>query len=328
VRPAGGTIRRGLVVNGEGNPEQGDGRLNIATTASGSNVMLEWACRGENDPSGPPDDLTDMRVVKLANPASFVTPASLQDALEAPGITPWDFARYRANVWTLAFRSWIPTTSWDVMLEPALATLGLEHRLWDTAGEGELRAHIRSMFKRNQRLFVAVDMARYRDCAAIGLVAPREDAKPVVAAIVWESGGHDHPVSYDAVEEALRDLHTWCVLEAVGYDPKYFDRSAETLWDENLPMEEFPQSDERMCPAAADAREAIIGARWAHDGDPILKAHMLAGSAKDKGANQFKVVKAEESGPPIDAGIAVLMAHALYLEGSVRSVYEDADAKM
>lgn len=298
----GGTIRRGLVVNGEGNPEQGDGRLTIATTANGHNVMLEWACTDD-------DDLTDMRVVKLANPASFVTPDSLQDALEAPGITPWDFARYRANVWTLAFKSWVPVAAWPAMLDDGLRVV--EHRTWDGARLDELRDHIGELFPWESRLFAAVDMARYRDCAAIGLVMPREGRTTVVRAVVWESGGPDAPVPYDPVMDALRALHAVYNVQAIGYDPKYFDQAADTLTGEGLRMVLFPQSNERMCPAAGIARSEIIAGAWAHDGDPIMQAHVLAASARDVGPGAFKVDKAEESGPPIDACEALLMANAL-----------------
>lgn len=305
----GGTVRHGLVVNGEGSPGQGDGRLCIAETANGANVMLQWACLDGSEGWGPPDDLSDMPTVKLANPASFVTVAGLQDALEAPGITPWDFARYRANVWTLGFKSWLPTTSWDPMAAPELAQ-GIVHRTWERASREELRAQIARMFPAGAELYGAVDMARYRDCAAIGLVCPRATG-PIIRALVWQSGGQDEPIRYDPIMDAIRDLDDAYLLEAMGWDPKYFDQPAETLTGEGIRMVQFPQSPERMCPAAGDARTEIVNGEWQHDGDPVLRAHMLAGAAIDKGPNQFMVGKAENNGPPIDACVAVLMARAL-----------------
>ena len=77
-------------------------------------------------------------------------------------------------------------------------------------------------------------------------------------------------------------------------------------------MELFPQSDTRMCQAAGNARSEIIDGEFAHDGDPILKAHMEAGRAKDVGPNAFKVVQQEGRGaPPIDGCVATLMANQL-----------------
>jgi phage terminase large subunit-like protein len=309
VEQKGGTIQHALVINGEGNPEQGDGRLTIATTATGRNVMLQWALRDGTEGLGPADDPDDMRVVKLANPASFVTPDSLRDAREAPGITTWDFLRWRCNVWTLAFRSWIPGGSWQKMYDDTVPVV--EHRTWEGATRDEIRECIAAMGGLGDEVYAAVDMARYRDCAAVGLVFPRGDLNPIVRALIWRSGGTDQPIEYTPVMDALRDLNSGYRLMAVGWDPKYFDQAAETLTGEGLAMVQFPQSPERMCPAAGDARTEIIEAAWAHDGDPILRAHVEAASAIDVGPGAFRVGKAEESGPPIDACVALLMARAL-----------------
>ena len=56
-------------------------------------------------------------IVKLANPASWVTLDSIEDAREAPGITPWAFSRFRANRWTTGFESWLPERAWDALVD-------------------------------------------------------------------------------------------------------------------------------------------------------------------------------------------------------------------
>lgn len=271
-----------LTVDDDGLPVAGqDGRLRIAMDSRGRNVMLEWACH-------PDDDTSDPVVVKKANPASFVTPASIEDSRDAPGITPWAFLRYRCNVWTLGFESWLPDGSFAALAD---SSLELEDG-WD--------------------LFVAIDMARYRDCAAVVVNQPRADGPDVVRAKIWKSGGHDHPVDYGAVKDYLRDLNGRYRLRSVAYDPKYFDQSAQELADEGLPMEQFPQSNERMCPAWADLRTEIIeGEAFRHDGDEQFVAHLMAGQAKDVGDNQFRVVKSSANGPPIDAGAALAMVRVL-----------------
>ena len=256
-----------------------EGRLTICESPSGRTAMLEWACL-------PDDDLTDPAVVKRANPASFVTLASIEDAREAPGITPWQFARYRANVWTLGFKSWLPATAWDDLAEPTLTLI-----------EGA-------------PLFAAVDMARYRDCAAVTVVQPREGAADAVKAEIWKSGGEDDPIDYELVKAHLRELDGRFRLLAVGFDPKYFDQAAAELAAEGLPMIKFSQSNERMCPAWANLREAILRKRVRHDGDPVLADHVKAGRAKDVG-DEFKVTKQSSTGPPIDGAVALAMAHQL-----------------
>jgi len=320
----GGNIERGLNVEYGGTVvKDSNGRLTIATTANQRNVMLEWACRDGSEGVGLADDLGDMETVKFANPASFVTPESLQDALEAPGITPWDFSRYRANVWTMAFRSWIPTGAWDPLADTSANTEQTyafrtyepkPGESWDEPNAA-MRAHIVRIFPPDTAVIGALDMARYRDCAALVLIGKHPDwEKPRVRSVIWQSGGQDNPVPYDAPKAALRATRdAYANLRTIGWDPKYADQLQEDMVAEGVPMEAFPQSNERMAPAAAELRMAILTGAFEHDGDPILRAHVLAGSAKDVGAGQFKIVKAEGTGPPIDGGVALAMAWALSL---------------
>jgi phage terminase large subunit-like protein len=152
-----GNVRTGLNANEAGEAVSDPlGRLTVARKPSGRSVMLEWACRDD-------DDVDDMTVVKLANPASWVTVQSLEDAKES--LTPWNFQRYRANRWTLAFESWLPIGAWDVLVEPGL----------------ELDPEL--------PLAAAIDMARYRDCAALVAVQPRPDRPAAVKAWIWRPGG-------------------------------------------------------------------------------------------------------------------------------------------
>lgn len=75
-------------------------------------------------------------------------------------------------------------------------------------------------------------------------------------------------------------------------------------------MVKFNQSNERMCPAWANLREAILRGRLRHDGDPVLSAHVNAGRAKDIG-DEFKVTKQSATAPHIDGVVALAMAHQL-----------------
>jgi phage terminase large subunit-like protein len=300
----GGTVRRGLKVDGRGRMvEAEDGRLTVCESKSRRTVMFEWACRET-------DDLNDPAVVKLANPASWVTVDSIEDAREAPGITPWKFMRYRANIWTLAFESWLPAKDWDrwgVPFDP-------DCYRWDDAGRRRtaIVAPSRLGVVEGDDVFAFVDMGRYRDSAAIVVVAPK--ARACWLAFVEKPAGERDPVPYGPIEQAARELDDRYRMLALGYDPKYFDKSAEDLHDEGLPMHKFPQSNERMGPAWGNLYAAVVGPDAVgvrHDSDPVLRAHLLAGAAKDIGDDAFKVVKSSHNGPPIDAAVALAGAHQL-----------------
>lgn len=296
-----GTVETGLRVLPNGSVEQHpDGRLTIARYGNGRNVLLMWAARDD-------DDISDPAVVKLCNPASTVTVDSLEDARDS--LTPWAYARYRANRWTLAFESWLPAGSWNSLYSASVPRV--EHRYWNGASDAELDAYVDSLYPEGSEVVGFIDMARYRDCAAITLLGPSPNGLLLPRTICWR-GSQDSPVPYGPVYRAARRINARYALNALALDQKYLDEMYETLEDEDLPVENFPQSNERMAPAAGDLRQAILTDRvFEHDGDPILSAHIMAAVAKDVGTDAFKLVKSKASGPPIDAGVALAGAYQL-----------------
>lgn len=285
----GGTVVRDLRVTPDGRlSDVGEGRLTVAVEASGNTVLLEWACRDEQHPEGP-DDLTDSRVVKLASPASFVSVASIDDAREA--LEPWVFARYRANVWTVGSQSWLPA-----------------------GAASECAAGEDLVLSDGALTVLAVDMARYSDCAAVVAVQDHDDGRVFEPVFFAQSGGQDHPVDYEPVKQAIRDACDRFEVLAVGYDPKYFDQSASELEREGLPMETFAQSNERMSPAWKDLRRRIINQDCrlvgGTAGAPIYLRHMTAGKAVELGQEDF-VVRKPSKHVKIDLATATAIADKL-----------------
>lgn len=300
-----GTVQKNMRVLDDGSVVHDPirGRLTIARYGNGRNVLLMWASDKDDDP-------TDFAVVKWANPASTATEDSLEDAHES--LDPWTYERYRMNRWTLAFASWIPANAWENLYHPDVPVV--EHRTWEGATDEELDAYVDSLFPEGTVVNGALDMARYRDTAALVLIGDGPEGLRTPRAVIWKSGGPDHPIPYGPVYRAVRRTCDRYDVTACGLDEKYLDEMFETLDGEGLPVEGFPQSNERMCPAAANLRQAIvIDKRFAHDGDPYLAAHIMAAVARDVGDNAFKLEKSKTNGPPVDACVALAMAHDLDL---------------
>lgn len=311
----GGSIEKFMVATDDGGAVRDlkSGRLTIARKSQRA-AMLEWALTKD-------DDWTDFEVVKLANPASWVTIESLADAYES--LRPAVFKRYRCNLWTLAFDSWLPEGAWDALY--GVAVPSVDHRLWNGATAAELDAYVASLYPPGVEVVGAIDMARYRDCAAITLIGPGPTGRLLPRAVIWR-GSQDDPVDYEPTKRVWRTTSGLYRLTAAAFDPKYYDQSAQELVDEGLPMEDFPQSNERMCPAAADLRNAILKERrFEHDSDPILSAHIGAAVAKEVGDGQFKLAKPKTNGPPIDGCVSLAMANALVDDGG-GSMYEEPGA--
>ena len=118
-----GTVEEGLRVLPDGSVEKHeDGRLTIARYGDGANVLLRWACRDT-------DDTDDDDVVKLANPASVATVRSIKAARAK--LTPWEFLRYRCNIRTLGFESWLPVDAWPALRSNDVPTV--TWRTWEGA---------------------------------------------------------------------------------------------------------------------------------------------------------------------------------------------------
>jgi hypothetical protein len=67
-----------------------------------------------------------------------------------------------------------------------------------------------------------------------------------------------------------------------------------------------------MGPADTELRKEILAGEFAHDGDPILTAHIQAGHSQDIGSMLLRVVQQKVAQPPpIDACKALSMANAL-----------------
>jgi phage terminase large subunit-like protein len=116
--------------------------------------------------------------------------------------------------------------------------------------------------------------------AGIAVVAPREDERvAVIGRMLPAPVGSRVPLA--EVEAELRRLCETYDVVSVAYDPDQFRRSAEILVEEGLPMDEVPQRVTRLARATATLWRLVSAGLLAHDGDPELRAQVLAGRTKE-----------------------------------------------
>jgi len=305
---SGGRVQRRMKIDRRGRcVKHKDGRLTIARSPSGRTCMLEWACRKD-------DDLADMRVVKLANPASFVTIAGLEDAAES--LEPSDFARYRANVWAQADDARIKEKQWDACFENGAEV------------------------EKGRPAFVIVDAARIRDTTACTLLQRREDGRVVPKSKVWalkpkdprrpKPAAHEYVTGDRIGQRRVRNYIRKLIADGydiagVIYDPLYFDESAEILEEEDgLTIIPFPQHPQHTAPATERLLEVIDRQGIAHDGDSVLRSHVLAGATKPVGDGAERFSKGV-SKKVIDALITLMMGIEAVEDGEAVSVYSRKD---
>lgn len=200
-------------------------------------------------------------------------------------VPEFEFRRYNLGQWTRTDESWLPTGAWE-------ACAG------DVELDAELPAH------------AAVDMAHKHDSVAVVIAQLQDDGKVRVKAKVW-TPAKGQTIDVAAVDNYLREQHRALNLQTIAYDPAYFQRSAEALLDEGLPMAEFPQSAGHMVPACQDTFRAITGQVLVHGDDPVLTDHVLAAATRDTDRG-WRLSKGK-SKRHIDACISMVMAVFLAL---------------
>ncbi len=188
------------------------------------------------------------------------------------------FRRWRLNQWVRSQESWLPAGAWE-----------------QCADERPLRDDL--------PVWVGIDMALKHDSIAVVIAQPQDDLV-VTRAHIWQP--QDEGVDVAGVERHLRSLHQQYQVREFVYDPAYFQRSAEALADDGLPMVEFPQSAARMIPACGHAYELIVNGTVTHDGSPTYTDQVLSAAQRmtDTGWRLSK----GKSKRKIDACIALVMA--------------------
>ncbi len=225
-------------------------------------------------------DITDKEQWRISNPNVSIGLLDPEDLLVATRQTSeMAFRRWRLNQWVRSQESWLPIGAWEQCV-------------------GQIT------FDRNAPMFVGIDMALKHDSIAVVCCQKNEEGKFVVDSKIWQPS--DEGVDVVEVENYLRELHNKYMVSEFAYDPAYFQRSAEALADDGLPMVEFPQTSSRMIPACGNAYELVVGAKVVHGNLPTFTDQVLS-AAQRMTENGWRLSKGK-SKRKIDACIAMVMA--------------------
>jgi phage terminase large subunit-like protein len=236
-------------------------------------------------------DLEDEKIWRAVNPAGWLKTAELRRQLHDAGLGELEFRRLHLNQWTKTREAWLPAGCWNGLRSDARIPEGAP-------------------------IYVGVDAAIHHDTTAVCWAHRLEDGRILLRAHVWAAAtdavAHQHvpggAISLAAVEEFIRDLARRYQVREVAYDPHYFQRSAELLDQHGLTMVEFLQASGPMADAYQGFYQLAREGRLAHDGDPVLAAHIEATAAR-KSERGWKLSKLTNN-RRIDAAIAAVLAVA------------------
>jgi len=257
-----------------------EGAHTSAATADHSYVMHEWALRKE-------DDLDDLLVVALANPASWQTLDALRARHDSPSMLPWQWARFACGVWVSAEAWWITAEDWNALGEA------------DELAPGE-------------RITLGFDGARVGDSTA--LVGCRLSDGLVALLACWEAPA-DAPtweVPAGEVDAVLAE-----VMERYRVMRGYFDpplwRSEIDTWAREFgdkAVQRYDTARTRMMGAVERFRTDVATQRLKHTGDITLTRHVLNAQTREARGGGYWLAK-DRAGSPhkIDAAVAAVLAY-------------------
>lgn len=196
------------------------------------------------------------------------------------------FIRYRLNGWTSTESVWLPHGAWDSCL---VESTPLQH---------------------GDEIIVGFDGAWKGDCTAI--VGVRISDGYVQTLDYWEAP-LDNPhwrTPVLEVKEKLRDVCREYTVREILADPFRFEETLFNLYEEGLPIVEFPtNSVARMVPATQGFYDAVMDNKLTHNGDPVLARHLSNCVLKEdaKGARITKEYRSSKR--HIDLAVAAVIAY-------------------
>ena len=123
--------------------------------------------------------------------------------------------------------------------------------------------------------YVGVDMALKHDSVAVvwGQQDP-ESGLIYLDSQIWRNEGV--MFDYAEVETFIDKLNRQFNVIECAYDPAFFERSAQALYDQNVPMVEFPQTHGRMVPACGQSYELITSKKVRHKNQATFNDQVLS----------------------------------------------------
>lgn len=230
-------------------------------------------------------DHTDEEAWNAANPAlgDFLYSDALRSTVKTTREA--DFRRYRLGQWTQHADAWLPSNAWE--------TCKQKRQIPDDA---EVVLGFDGSYSGDATAIVAVECGEVPHVDVVKLWEPPENAPG------WQ-------VPIVDVEDAIREACKRWRVKAIVADPFRWARSLQLLAQEGLPVEEYPQSPQRMTPATQRFAEAVLNETLTHSGNPDLARHV--GNAVVKVDSRGTRINKEHkhSTRRIDLAVAAVMAH-------------------
>lgn len=231
--------------------------------------------------SAPTKDPSDVAAMKLANPASWITEEYLARQANNPELTAEEVLQFHGCVWVAGSQAWIPAEWWNAAIDRE------------------------RVIQPGSRVTLGVDVGIVHDATAVVMACEQDDGRIMLEARIW-TPQPGRNVDLADIEDHIRSVHATYNLAGVFYDPRFFERSAQTLDAEGIVVVTMPQNSATMADAYQNFYAMLGEGRLIVDDSAEFAAHCLGASAQmtDRGWKISKIRQRQR----IDALVAGVMA--------------------
>jgi phage terminase large subunit-like protein len=223
-----------------------EGAHQYVKSPDGGFVLHEWSLEDEAEAD-------DIEKVKGANPAPWQTVEALRQRFESPSTSKWQWFRFACGIWTEGEEPWLDPAKWD--------------SLTDLSAEGTSES------------IVGVRVGHKHLTAALVLASRAGLGRWKIEAEIFDKlGEEDAPLAF--LEDRIRELCDQRPISTVVYWSSAFQRSADLLEADGVPILEIPFRPNRVMDASETLLKVIEERRIAHDGDRGLRSSVLSGKVK------------------------------------------------
>ena len=236
-------------------------------------------------------DIEDPAVIRRGTPAPWVKPRDLLRELNRPDTDELDWRRLHGNQWTKTRTAWLASGVWARLRSETQIPEGAE-------------------------INVGIDAARTWDTTSVGWQWISPEGRKVSRAHVWSvrpnvphhtfvDGGE--LVNEELVEPFIYMLANRYRVRGIALDPRYLNAEAKHLADDGFVVVKVEPQSTAMQDAVAQFEKDALSGRIAHDGDPVVAAHIEAVDAARRPDGSKRIGKRAEN-QPIDAAISQILA--------------------
>lgn len=242
---------------------------------------------------GSPDesDHKDVKAWRLANPGfgDLLDPEDFESSVIR---TPEpEFRTKRMNQWVASAQAWLPHGAWENL-----------DRCGAIADGAQVVLGFDGSYRNDSTALIAISMAGHVN--TVGVWERPDDADDS-----WT-------IPRGEVHKALEGCFSrWDVLR-MYCDPAWWSEEFQRWVDRygEPPVMEYPNTPQRMVPAAGQFYAAVMDGKLAHDGDPVLARHLRNAVTKESGAGAY--IAKGKTAQKVDAAVAAVMAYAAFVDES------------